>query len=168
MDQCFPPAVRSSLPGGPRTCYHFDINLHDDVDTKSGPRKAEKNSNIQWWMLLFCSLPISMFVSHRTRSFTIAISTRVWKHPEKKMFWLCFSYDGVGTLQAICAPSNTVKFFQRELFNCWTNDSFTDLEFFSHTSKILKSFMTHKHTELLGWSGNSPDRNRNRESIIVL
>lgn len=90
------------------------------------------------------------------------------KHPEKVMFWGCFSHSGVGplvkvegmmnskqyiaTLRRHAVPELRKKFpdndgiFQQDLAPC-------------HTAKQVGKFFTSKKVSVLQWPGNSPDLN---------
>lgn len=90
------------------------------------------------------------------------------KHPQKKMFWGCFGYDGVGPLHPVDGMMQSQQYvdvlqrrllpelqkrfsdgsgiFQQDLAPC-------------HTSKMVKGFMNQKQIKVLEWPGNSPDVN---------
>ena len=99
------------------------------------------------------------------------------KHPDKKMFWGCFSYYEVWSLHLVEGMMNSDKYmyvleqkvipemrkrftdgsgvFQQDLAPC-------------QTSKKVKSFMDENQIYVLQWPGNSPDLNpiENLRSII--
>lgn len=90
------------------------------------------------------------------------------KHPDKQMFWGCFSYSSIGPLAAVngmmCSnqyinvlrqqalPELRKRFphkngiFQQDLAPC-------------HTSKKVRQFFDSKKITVLQWPGNSPDLN---------
>lgn len=90
------------------------------------------------------------------------------KHPQKKMFWGCFSFHGVGSLQPIEGMMRSPQYIeiirkkivpemdrrypdgtgilQQDLAPC-------------HTSKVVTQFMTEHRITILDWPGNSPDIN---------
>lgn len=93
---------------------------------------------------------------------------QIVKHPEKKMFWGCFSYNGVGSLYVVDGMLRSEQYinilqrkvvpelkrhfpdgsgiFQQDLAPC-------------HTSKMVKGFMAQNHMNVLEWPGHSPDLN---------
>lgn len=90
------------------------------------------------------------------------------KHPDKQMYWGCFSHGGVGPLAKVdgimrseqyikiirhqALPELKKRFphndgiFQQDLAPC-------------HTSKKVKQFFQSKKLNVLPWPGNSPDLN---------
>ena len=90
------------------------------------------------------------------------------KHPQKKMFWGCFSFYGIGSLHPVEGMMRSQQYievvqrrvipemnrlfpdgsgvFQQDLAPC-------------HTSKQVKKFMNENHIKVLKWPGNSPDLN---------
>lgn len=90
------------------------------------------------------------------------------KHPDKIMYWGCFSAGGVGPLVPVDGMMNGKKYvgilrknavpelskrfpdksgiFQQDLAPC-------------HTSKLVQSFFSSKNITVLQWPGNSPDLN---------
>jgi len=90
------------------------------------------------------------------------------KHPQKKMFWGCFSYGGVGSLVPVEGMMRANQYadvirkkvlkdmeeafpngdgiFQHDLAPC-------------HTAKQIGKLLKEKSVRLLEWPGNSPDLN---------
>ena len=90
------------------------------------------------------------------------------KHPEKKMFWGCFSFEGVGSLFPVTGMMNADKYigviqqkvvrdmerafpsgggiFQHDLAPC-------------HAAKKVKKELAENHIKVLDWPGNSFDLN---------
>ena len=88
------------------------------------------------------------------------------KHPEKKMFWGCFSYTGVGSLRPVDGMMRSPQYidviernvirdmgkafpegrgvFHQDLAPC-------------HTSKAVTEVFKKNNIKLLDWPGNSPD-----------
>lgn len=88
------------------------------------------------------------------------------KHPEKKMFWGCFSYTGVGSLRPVEGMMRSPQYidviqrnviqdmrkafpegngvFQQDLAPC-------------HTSKAVTKVFEQNQIKVLDWPGNSPD-----------
>ena len=90
------------------------------------------------------------------------------KHPQKKMFWGCFSYYGVGSLHPCVGMMRSpqyIEILQRrvvpELEKMYPDGSGIFQQDLApcHTSKMVKHFMNEKHIEVLDWPGNSPDLN---------
>lgn len=88
------------------------------------------------------------------------------KHPEKKMFWGCFSYHGVGPLQPVDGMMRSDQYIDilsrrlvpemRKTFPLATGIFQHDLAP-CHTSKKVQTFFRQKKITVLDWPGNSPD-----------
>lgn len=88
------------------------------------------------------------------------------KHPAKKMFWGCFGYDGVGSLQPVDGMMRSPQYIEiirrkvvPELQNRFPDGTGILQQDLApcHTSKVVKNFMTEQHIEVIDWPGNSPD-----------
>jgi transposase len=90
------------------------------------------------------------------------------KHPQKKMFWGCFSYYGVGRLQPIEGMMRSPQYIEvlrmkviPELEKTYPDGTGILQQDLApcHTSKMVKKFMTEQQIQVLDWPGNSPDVN---------
>ena len=87
------------------------------------------------------------------------------KHPEKKMFWGCFSYYGVGRLQPVEGMMKSDHYI--EIRSCILipemNKTFPDATaIFQHDhapchTKKVKTFLQTNQITVLDWPGNSLD-----------
>lgn len=90
------------------------------------------------------------------------------KHPEKKMFWGCFSDDGPGTLHPVTGMMNSdayIEVLQRKLIpemqKQFPNGDGTFQQDLApcHTSRKVQQFMKNNNINTMTWPGNSPDLN---------
>lgn len=90
------------------------------------------------------------------------------KHPQKQMFWGCFSYYGVGALhpvQGMMRSPQYIEVLQRravpELKKTFPDGSGVFQQDLApcHTSKMVKTFFNTNQITILDWPGNSPDLN---------
>ena len=90
------------------------------------------------------------------------------KHPEKKMFWGCFSDFGPGRLYPVTGMMNSdtyIKVLQTDLIperlKVFPNGNGILQQDLAtcHTSKNVKKFMVKNNIKTLKWPGNSPDLN---------
>lgn len=99
------------------------------------------------------------------------------KHPDKKMFWGCFSHSGTGPLYPVSGMMNSIMYkqvIQSKLIPEMTkrfpagNGVFQQDLAPCHTSKMMKTFFNQNNITCLQWPGNSPDINpiENLWSII--
>ena len=99
------------------------------------------------------------------------------KHPVKKMFWGCFSYNGVGPLHPVEGMMRSAQYIDilqsqlvSEMVNVFPDGSGIFQQDLApcHTSKVVKKFFQEKGIRILDWPGNSPDVNpiENLWSII--
>lgn len=90
------------------------------------------------------------------------------KHPEKKMFWGCFTYSGPGPLCPVTGMMNSSSYIQilgsklvpelHKQFPDGTGVFQQDLAP-CHTSKLVQRFFKKERITCLQWPGNSPDIN---------
>lgn len=90
------------------------------------------------------------------------------KHPPKKMFWGCMSYNGPGPLVPIEGMMNSDKYIallERRVVPLLlqmfpeSNGIFQQDSAPCHTSKKCKNFFSENKITVLEWPGNSPDLN---------
>ena len=90
------------------------------------------------------------------------------KHPQKKMFWGCFSFYGIGSLhpvEGMMCSQQYIEVVQRrvipEMNRLFPDGSGVFQQDLApcHTSKQVKKFMNENHIKVLKWPGNSPDLN---------
>lgn len=90
------------------------------------------------------------------------------KHPQKKMFWGCFSYAGTGSLVPVEGMMNSQKYkelLERKLSAELTKADQSGNAVFQqdsapcHKSKTMMQYFKSKKIALLDWPGNSPDLN---------
>jgi len=90
------------------------------------------------------------------------------KHPEKKMFWGCFSIEGPGTLKPVTGMMNAVAYIEvlerkliPELADKFPNGDGVFQQDLApcHTAKKVAKFMTDNNIKTLPWPENSPDLN---------
>ena len=90
------------------------------------------------------------------------------KYPDKKMFWGCFTYKGVGPIDPCEGMMNSQKYIEilrRRVIPEMTK-SFPESDGIfqqdkapCHTSKAVKKFAEENRLKILDWPGNSPDIN---------
>ena len=90
------------------------------------------------------------------------------KHPQKKMFWGCFSYSGVGSLCPIEGMMNATQYagiIQGKVLNDM-EEAFPDGRGIfqhdlapCHTAKNITKLLEEQGIQVLDWPGNSPDLN---------
>lgn len=90
------------------------------------------------------------------------------KHPDKKMFWGCFSYSGTGPLQPVTGMMTSEKYAQvlqtkliPEMTKLFPNGDGVFQQDLApcHTSKAMQKFFRDNNVNCLRWPGNSPDVN---------
>ena len=90
------------------------------------------------------------------------------KHPEKKMFWGCFSAFGPGRLYPVTGMMNSDTYIEvlqthliPEMLKVFPNGNGILQQDLAtcHTSKKVKKFMVKNSIKTLKWPGNSPDLN---------
>ena len=90
------------------------------------------------------------------------------KHPEKKMFWGCFSAFGPGRLYPVTGMMNSDTYNEvlqthliLEMLKVFPNGNGILQQDLAtcHTSKKVKKFMEKNNIKTLKWPGNSPDLN---------
>uniref|UniRef100_A0A3Q3J3I1 Tc1-like transposase DDE domain-containing protein n=1 Tax=Monopterus albus TaxID=43700 RepID=A0A3Q3J3I1_MONAL len=90
------------------------------------------------------------------------------KHPQKKMFWGCFSYYGIGSLHPVEGMMRSPQYIEilrrkvaPELIKLFPDGSGVFQQDLApcHTSKQVKNFFEENHINTLDWPGNSPDLN---------
>jgi len=90
------------------------------------------------------------------------------KHPQKKMFWGCFTVHGPGTLQPVTGMMNGdayVEVLRRKMIPAMEKHFPAGDGIFQHdlapchTSRKVKQFLQENNINMLSWPGNSPDVN---------
>ena len=90
------------------------------------------------------------------------------KHPEKKMFWGCFSAFGPGRLYPVTGMMNFDTYIEvlqthliLEMLKVFPNGNGILQQDLAtcHTSKKVKKLMVKNNIKTLKWPGNSPDLN---------
>ena len=90
------------------------------------------------------------------------------KHPDKKMFWGCFSYYGTGPLYPVEGMMNSTQYLDvlRRKAIPEMDDKFSGKTCFfqhdsapCHKSKIVTKYLRESNVNVLEWPGNSPDLN---------
>jgi len=88
------------------------------------------------------------------------------KHPEKKMFWGCFSINGPGTLIPVEGMMNSKTYLpiierrvSRELATLHPDAIFQQDSAPCHKAKIVTNCFKKLKIRVLDWPGNSPDLN---------
>ena len=97
------------------------------------------------------------------------------KHPDKKMFWGCFSIDGPRSLAPVEGMMNSKAYLQiierkvcRELSDLHLRAIFQQNSASSHKAKTITNCFKKMKITVLDWPGNSPDLNtiKNLWSIV--
>ena len=98
------------------------------------------------------------------------------KHPEKKMFWGCFSAFGPGRLYPVTGMMNSDTYIEvlqthliPEMLKVFSNGNGILQQDLAtcHTSKKVKKFMVKDNIKTLKWPSNSPDLNKISWIFIV-
>ena len=88
------------------------------------------------------------------------------KHPQKKMFWGCFSYNGVGSLSPVEGTMNANHYAEiihkkvlKDMEDAFPSGDgvFQHDRAPSHTAKKITQLLEEKNVQVLDWPGNSPD-----------
>ena len=98
------------------------------------------------------------------------------KHPDKKMFWGCFSINGAGSLIPVEGMMNSKAYLQiierkvcRELSDLHPCAIFQQASAPCHKAKMITNCLKKMKITVLDWLGNLPDLNpiKNLWSIVV-
>lgn len=102
----------------------------------------------------------------RKEEITVAHMDQYQKHPQKRMYWGCMTYHGVGSISPIYGNMNALKYMElltvklqddfNEAFPTGTGIYQHDLAPCHRAKKVKKLFLANG-VRVLDWPGNSPD-----------